>query len=231
MKNILIAGGSSAAGVATAKVFVAAGHRVLTVGSSAERIAAAAGISGAVAMVADLSSADDVARLHAEIAAKYGPVHGLAHLVGGWRGGGSIPEQDDADWDFLANNVIQTLRLTSREFFTELAENSGRLAIVSSTGLAKPTASNANYVAAKAAAEAWTLALADGFAKVVEGRNSATAAAVIFRVKALLTEEMKAAQPERKFPGYTHVDELAASIYDAFTGATAELNSSIISLG
>lgn len=42
---------------------------------------------------------------------------------------------------------------------------------------------------------------------------------------------MKAAQPERKFPGYTHVDELAASIYDSFTGATAELNSSIISLG
>lgn len=229
MKNILIAGGSSAAGVASAKAFVDAGHRVLTVGSSPGRITAAAEASGAVAMVADLSDADDVARLHAEIAEKYGPVHGLVHLVGGWRGGGSIPEQNDADWDFLANNVIQTLRVTSREFFAELAENSGRLAIVSSTGVAKPTASNANYVAAKAAAEAWTLAVAEGFTK--QSGPAGPAAAGIFRVKALLSDEMKAAQPERKFPGYTHVDELAARTLGAFSAPAEELNGHIITFG
>lgn len=229
MKNILIAGGSSAAGMAVARVFVAAGYRVITVGSSAERIAAAAESSGAIGLVADLANADDVARLHKEITSQYGPVYGLIHLVGGWRGGGSIPEQDDADWDFLQRNVVQTLRLTTKEFFAELVTETGRLAIVSSTGLAKPTASNANYVAAKAAAEAWALALAEGFAK--QANESESAAAIVLRVKALLTDEMKTAQPERKFPGYTHVDELGAHILAAFTDDAAERNGSIISLG
>lgn len=234
MKNIVIAGGSSAAGIATAKTFVNAGYQVITVGSSAERINAAAQESGALAMVADLASADDVARLHREVSTAYGPVQGLVHLVGGWRGGGTIAEQSDADWDFLARNVIQTLRLTSREFFAELAENSGRLAIVSSTGVAKPTASNANYVAAKAAAEAWTLALAEGFAEHAaagegEDQVAGEAAAVVFRVKALLSDDMKAAQPERKFPGYTHVNELAAGILNTFAQPAAQLNGQIIS--
>lgn len=225
MSNILIAGGSSAAGIATAKAFIAAGDRVLIVGSSAERIEAAATASGAIARVADLSSPADVAELHGWIS----PLDGLVHLVGGWRGGGSLPDQDDDDWDFLAHNVIQTLRVTSREFFAELAENAGRLAIVSSTGVAKPTASNANYVAAKAAAEAWTLAIAEGFTQ--QAGEAESAAAVVLRVKALLTDEMKAAQPERKFPGYTHVDELASKVHDAFTGPAQGLNGSIITLG
>lgn len=229
MKNILIAGGSSAAGIAAAKVFVDAGYRVITVGSSLERISTAADASGAIGLVADLANSDDVVRLHQEINGQYGPVYGLIHLVGGWRGGGSIPEQSDADWDFLQRNVVQTLRLTSKEFFTELVTEAGRLAVVSSTGLAKPTASNANYVAAKAAAEAWVLGLAEGFAK--QATESASAAAVVLRVKALLTDEMKTAQPERKFPGYTHVDELGTRILAAFTSPAESLNSTIISLG
>ncbi len=37
--------------------------------------------------------------------------------------------------------------------------------LVSQSGATKPTAGNAAYAAAKAAAEAWTLALADSFRK------------------------------------------------------------------
>ncbi|WP_394940981.1 SDR family NAD(P)-dependent oxidoreductase [Psychromicrobium sp. YIM B11713] len=225
MKNILITGASSATGIAVAKTFVDAGDRVLIVGSSAERIEAAAAASGAISRVADLSNPEEVAEVHEWIG---GPLDGLVHLVGGWRGGGSIPEQQDADWGFLSNAVIQTLRVTSREFFTELAENAGRLTIVSSTAVAAPTASNANYVAAKAAAEAWTLAVAEGFAK--HAGDSDSAAAFVFRVNSLLTDDMKTAQPERTFPGYTHVDDLASRILEAFRQPGTGLNGTILDL-
>lgn len=200
-KTILIAGGSSAAGVATAKALLGAGHRVVAVGSSEARITTAAAASGATARVADLANPTAVTALHEWINNEFGALDGLIHLVGGWRGGGGLAEQNDADWDFLSHGVIDTLRITSREFSTELAGNSGRLAIVSSTSLAHPTAANANYVAAKAAAEAWTLAAAEGFTKQAESDPSQQAAAIVFRVKALLTDEMKAAQPERRFSG------------------------------
>ena len=44
--------------------------------------------------------------------------------------------------------------------------------MVSSTAVDKPTAGGASYVAAKAAAEAWTLAVADGFRSGQAGRRA-----------------------------------------------------------
>ncbi|AJT40796.1 SDR family oxidoreductase [Psychromicrobium lacuslunae] len=237
MKTILIAGGSSAAGIATARALVGAGYRVVTVGSSAARIESAAKASGASPLSADLAEPAAVAELHQKILSDYGPIHGLIHLVGGWRGGGGLAEQNDADWGFLSHNVIETLRITSREFAPDLEQTAGLLAIVSSTSVAKPTAGNANYVAAKAAAEAWTLAIAQGFGKAAEAEQlgeaattAGQAAAVILRVKSLLTDEMRAAQPERRFPGYTHVDELAARIRTLFEQPAEQLNASVIDL-
>src|SRR6185312_6093701 len=99
---VVIAGGSSASGVAVAGALLAAGLRVLTVGSDAGRISAAAGLTpGAVPLVCNLADPEDVAELAAGIREGYGPVDGLIHLVGGWRGGAGIAGQSDSDWDFL----------------------------------------------------------------------------------------------------------------------------------
>ena len=45
-----------------------------------------------------------------------------------------------------------------------MASGHGRFVLVSAKQAQNPTNENASYAAAKAAAEAWTLALADGFA-------------------------------------------------------------------
>ena len=66
------------------------------------------------------------------------------------------------------------------------ASDAGRLAIVSSTAVARPLAGGANYAAVKAASEAWTRAVAQGFAKAARDAGAPLrAASVIFRVKAL----------------------------------------------
>jgi 3-oxoacyl-[acyl-carrier protein] reductase len=180
-KTVLVAGASSESGFAVASALVRAGARVIAVGSRREGMdALAARLASVDTRVCDLSDDDAVAELGESIRDTYESVDGLIHLVGGWRGGGGVLGQSDDDWAFL-DRSFATLRVTSREFFDDLVQSpAGRLAIVSSTVVQHPLAGSANYAAAKAAAEAWTLSLAQGFGKAGE-----TAAATIFVVKTL----------------------------------------------
>lgn len=225
----VIAGGSSAAGVAVARALLAAGQRVITVGSDASRIREAARLTdGAIALSCNLADADAVAALAAGIHRDHGPVDGLIHLVGGWRGGEGLAGQSDADWAVLHESVLTTLRNTSRAFYAELsASPTGRLAIVSSTTVTEPTADNANYAAIKAAAETWVRATAAGFSADARRREAPeTAAAVVLVVKALVDDAMRQRSPERRFPGFTDVTVLADAVAGLFSHDAAAVNGS-----
>lgn len=169
---IVIAGASSASGIAVATALRDAGAHVVAVGSSASRLEA---VPAVARYACDLTDAAATTTLATRIHEEHGPVDGLVHLVGGWRSG-----QSDEDWDWLEAHVLTTLRNTTRAFRDDLAASAaGRLAIVSSASVDKPTWSNANYATIKAAAEAWVAAVASGWAK------GGTAAAVTFVVDAL----------------------------------------------
>jgi NADP-dependent 3-hydroxy acid dehydrogenase YdfG len=240
--NVLVTGGSGPSGIATARALRGAGHRVFTVGSDAARIEAAAAEAGdgVTPLACDLASLADVRALRESIAGMAGRVDGVIHLVGGWRGAKGITDQSDDDWDFLERNAVTTLRNVTRVFFDDLAASeAGRFAMVSSTAVSAPTAAGASYAAAKAAAEAWTLAVADGFRRAhaagnatgTPGQDSSQqdnagqdSAAVIFVVKALVDAQMRAKAPDRKFPGFTDVADLAAAAAGLFTSPAGELN-------
>lgn len=224
--NVLVAGGSGASGVAVARALAAAGHRIATVGSDQARIRAAAEEAGdgVTPFTSDLAVLADVRQLRAEVTAAFGTVDAVIHLVGGWRGATGIADQSDDDWDFLERGAVTTLRNVSRVFFDDIAASaSGRFAMVSSTALDKPAAEVASYVAAKAAAEAWTMAMADGFRRAA-GEDGSQAAASILVVKALVDDRLRRAHPERKFPGATDVADLAAAVVRLFDTPPAELN-------
>ncbi|MGO4385569.1 SDR family NAD(P)-dependent oxidoreductase [Specibacter sp. RAF43] len=232
---VLVAGGSSAAGIAMARALLGAGMRVLTAGSDAGRIKAAAELAGgAVPLVCDLADPASVATLAADIHRDFGPLDGLVHLVGGWRGGPDLAAQTDADWDFLHRSVLTTLRNTTRAFYADIAASAnGRIAIVSSTAVTAPTLGNANYVAVKAAAEAWVRALAAGLAGAESAGPAAGAAggethaaAVVLAVKALVDDGMRAKSPDRRFPGFTDVAHLGQTVVGLFSTPAAGLNGS-----
>ncbi|WP_400159167.1 SDR family NAD(P)-dependent oxidoreductase [Arthrobacter sp. BPSS-3] len=229
--NVLVAGGSGASGIAVARALRGAGHAVFTVGSDAARITAAAAAAGegVVPLTCDLADPAAVAALRADLTGRGVRLDGVIHLVGGWRGAKGIADQPNEDWDFLERNAVTTLRNVSRAFYDDLAASgTGRFAMVSSTTAAAPTAGAASYAAAKAAAEAWTLAVADGFRREQSGHKEHPveqhSAAAVFVVKALVDDAMRAAAPERKFPGYTDVADLAAAVVRLFDTPAGELN-------
>jgi len=236
--TILVTGGSSASGIAVTRALGAAGHRVLTVGSDEARIKAAAAVAGhdATPLVCDLGSLESVRDLASTVQGLgVEGIDGVIHLVGGWRGAKGIEDQTDEDWEAMERSAVTTLRNVSRVFYSQLeASAQGRLAMVSSTSAAAPTAAAASYAAAKAAAEAWTLAVADGFSRAQSGHKDAPteqhSAAVIFVVKALVDATMREAHPERRYPGFTDVEEVAAAAVELFDQPAATLNGQRIPL-
>nr|BFE88453.1 hypothetical protein GCM10020093_110540 [Planobispora longispora] len=154
----------------------------------------------------DLLDFDAVRKLAADVRAEHGRVDGVVHLVGGWRGSKTFAETKLEDWALLHDLLVRTLQHVTLAFEPLLkASERGRFAIVSAKAAERPTQGNAAYGTAKAAAEAWTLAFADA----LEGTG---ATANILVVKALVHEGMRAAAPDKKFPGFTDVEDLAAAI-------------------
>lgn len=237
--KVLVTGGSGPSGIAVAGALRRAGFAVFTVGSDEARIEAAAAQAGpgVTPLTCDLASLPQVRELHRTLARTAGRMDGVIHLVGGWRGAQGISDQSDEDWDFLERSAITTLRNVTRVFYDDLAaSDTGRFAMVSSTTVSQPSAGLANYVAAKAAAEAWTMAVADEFrrdqaedaepdsAPKLPEAPRLNSAAVVFVAKGLVDAGLRSRQPERKFPGYTDVEDLAAAVVRLFSQPAAELN-------
>jgi NAD(P)-dependent dehydrogenase (short-subunit alcohol dehydrogenase family) len=166
----------------------------------------------------DLTDEDAVAGWRDAVVARFGRVDGLVHLVGGWRGGQPLHEEPLADWDLLHALLIRTVQLTTRAFHDQLvASAGGRFVLVSAKQAQQPSNGNAAYAAAKAAAEAWTLAYADGF-----GPGGATANIVI--VDAILTPQMRAENPGKEYPTFTPAEHVADAIAWLCSDGAAEMN-------
>lgn len=154
----------------------------------------------------------------ADLLGRFGGVDGVLHLVGGWRGGQPLHEAPLADWNLLHDLLIRTVQHTSRAFHDALlASEHGRFVLVSAKQAQAPSNSNAAYAAAKAAAEAWTLALADGFTG-----TSATANIVV--IDAILTPRMREDNPDGDFASFTPAEHIAEAIAFLCSDAAEEMN-------
>ncbi|MFD8921520.1 SDR family NAD(P)-dependent oxidoreductase [Streptomyces sp. NPDC059569] len=227
---IAVAGAAGPAGRAVLLRLAAAGATVVGADADATRLAeavdaarsqAGATITGDTVDLLDLAAT----RAWADKTEKeFGRIDGLVHLVGGWRGSASFAETDLADWDLLEKLLIRTVQHTSLAFHDGLLRGDrGRFLLVSAAGATKPTAGNAAYSAAKAAAEAWTLALGDAFRKA-GGEEGPRAAAAILVVKALVHDAMRAERPNAKFAGFTDVTDLAEAIAGVWDRPAREVN-------
>lgn len=228
---VAVAGAAGPAGRAALLRLAEAGAAVVASDADpvrlAEAVDAARYAHGGATVIGDTVDLLDLeaARVWADKTEKeFGRVDGLVHLVGGWRGSATFAETDLADWDLLEKLLIRTVQHTSLAFHDALLRSDkGRFVLVSQSGATKPTEGNAAYAASKAAAEAWTLALADGFRKA-GGEAGPKAAAAILIVKALVHDAMRAERPNAKFAGFTDVSELAEAIAGVWDRPAREVN-------
>jgi NAD(P)-dependent dehydrogenase (short-subunit alcohol dehydrogenase family) len=169
----------------------------------------------------DESAANDWA---AALTGRFGRVDGLLHLVGGYRGGDPIQTFDLADYELLHSLLVRTLQLATRAFHSALSKSEhGRFLLVSAAAAQNPEDTNAAYASAKAAAEAWSLALADSFAG-----SGATSNIIV--VNAIETPQMRAENPDRERPSFTPAEDLAEAIAFLCSDAAGRMNGQRLAL-
>jgi NAD(P)-dependent dehydrogenase (short-subunit alcohol dehydrogenase family) len=173
--------------------------------------------------VVDLLDATATRAWADDLAARSGRVDALVHLVGGWRGGKPIEESPLEDWAFLHDLLVRAVQNATQAFAPHLLASRGRFVIVSSSQGQSPTHPNAAYAAAKAAAETWTLALADRF------RGSGATANIVV-VGAIVTPAMREESPDKDFSTFTPAEEIAEAIAYLCSDAAASMNGQRLTL-
>ena len=213
---VALVAGTGGAGTAVALELSTIGHHVVLLDSRLEaaeaaRDAVVAAGGSAEAQGIDLLDADAVTSLRADLLSRLGHVDVLVHLVGGWRGTKTLERASVDNWLSLNPPIVGTLAVLTAVFADDIRQSdAGRVFMVTSTTAATPTAGNIAYAAAKSAAEAW-------MGGVAHFLRDSQAASIVVAVKALLTDQMIAAEPAKQWPGYTHVHALAAAIAGACT--------------
>jgi len=145
----VVTGASSGIGAATVRLLRAQGWDVLAVARRADRLLAVAEETGAVPVVADVTDADDVARL-AEQARARGPVHALVNNAGGAIGLDAVATGSVEDWRAMYEvNVLGTLRVTQALLPDLRASGRGDVVVLTSTAGHDTYPGGGGYVAAK----------------------------------------------------------------------------------
>ena len=226
---VAIAGVAGGLGPVVAERFAAVGATVAGADVSQERVDAVGGSLGLPderwdGRAVDLLDEEATRAWCAGLLERFGRVDALLHLVGGWRGGQPLHEEPLEDWDLLHDLLIRTVQHTTRAFHDALvASEHGRFALVSAKQAQAPSNSNAAYASAKAAAEAWTLALADGF-------KGTAATANIIVVDAILAPRMREESPAEDFPSFTPAEEIADALAFLCSDGAGKMNGQRLSL-
>ncbi|MET4003705.1 NADP-dependent 3-hydroxy acid dehydrogenase YdfG [Arthrobacter sp. UYCu511] len=161
-KNAVVTGASSGIGAATVRKLRADGWNVIAVARREDRLAQLAEETGAIAFAADVTKADDVARLR-DFASDTFPAPGvdtLINIAGGARGVDSVATSQVDDWEWMFQvNVLGTLKVT-KALLPALREHGfGTVLNLTSTAAYTAYEGGSGYNAAKFGQHALTGAL------------------------------------------------------------------------
>lgn len=147
-KHVFVLGAGQGIGRQISLAAANVGANVTCADANAARAAAVAGEVGGLAVTGDATKREDVERMISEAVDRFGPLHGLADIIGaaGWA---PLNKCDDESWqtamDLNLKQVFLALQLGSRAM-TE----GGSIAIVGSVSGFRSSPNHAAYGAAKA---------------------------------------------------------------------------------
>jgi NAD(P)-dependent dehydrogenase (short-subunit alcohol dehydrogenase family) len=165
-KAIVITGATGVLGNRTAQAFAARGHSLALLGHDQNKLdSLVRGLNLPVerlfTAIVDLRDGQAVRDSAEAVAAKFGRVHALIHLVGGWTGGKTLADTSADDLTSMLGQHVWTTFHLFQAFSPKLAASGwGRVIIVSPSTVSNPPPERGVYTAAKAAQENLTLTLA-----------------------------------------------------------------------
>ena len=202
-RTVVISGAAGALGMVLATELAAQGASLALLGRSVDKLEAVAASLAlpqerVLIRSADLSKPEQAVAAAAAVAARFGRVDALLHLVGGWTGGKTLLEAAAAELSLMLEQHVWTSFHTVRAFLPHLLANGwGRVLMISSPFAARPNAKGGPYAIGKAGQEALLLALSQ------ELRGTGVTANLLL-AKAIAVESEKASATAPK--------ELAAAV-------------------
>jgi NAD(P)-dependent dehydrogenase (short-subunit alcohol dehydrogenase family) len=211
---VVITGATGGLGKKTAEAFAAGGHSLVLLDHNQDKLDVLSRdldlpADRFIASVVDLRDGEAVRAMAEAAAARFGGVHALIHLVGGWVGGKTLAEGDAKDLDFMLGQHIWTTFHLFQAFAPQLVKNGwGRVMIVSASSVPNPPGKTGIYTAAKAAQENLVLTLA------AELKEQGVTANII---------QVRAIDVNNKGKGTTP-DEIVAAMLYLFSEEAAKVN-------
>lgn len=219
-KTIVITGATGALGKKTAHAFALQGHSLALLDNDQAKLDSLVRELNLpedrlLASVVDLRDGQAVQDSAEAVSAKFGFVHALIHLVGGWVGGRTLPETSVEDLTFMLNQHVWTTFHLFQAYSPKLAASGwGRVIAVSASTVANPPGKTGPYTAAKAAQENLVLTLA------AELKENGVTANII---------QVRAIDVENKGTGATP-DVIVAAMQYLFSEQAAKVNGARIPL-
>jgi NAD(P)-dependent dehydrogenase (short-subunit alcohol dehydrogenase family) len=165
-KNIVITGATGALGSLAAKAFAGLGHNLALLDYDQDKLDSLIReldlpSERLYAQTMDLLDGQAALDSAAAVVSKFGSVHALFHLVGGWIGGKTFTDASNDDLEFMLNQHVRTTFNLFKAFEEPLSKNGwGRVILVSASTVPNPPGKSGVYTAAKSAQENMALSLA-----------------------------------------------------------------------
>ena len=203
-KTIVITGATGVLGNKTAQAFAERGYSLALLANDQNKLDSLVRdltlpSDRLFTYIVDLRDGQAVHAAAEAVSAKFGSVHALIHLVGGWVGGKTIAETSEEDLEFMLGQHVWTTFHLFRAFSPKLAESQwGRVIVVSPSTVSSPPAKRGVYNAAKSAQENLIFTLS------AELKENGVTANII---------QVRAIDVEKKGTGTTPDEIVAAMLY------------------
>ena len=152
--TVLITGAAGNLGRAVAEAFAQRGANLVLLGQTRESLERAFGSAGAnrLLIAANLLEQSQVDAAVKQALDRFGRIHAVCNIAGGFRMGPAVHETKDADWDFMMDINLRTVVNVARAVVPAmLAAGGGKIVNVGAMSALKGAAGMGAYIASKSA--------------------------------------------------------------------------------
>lgn len=175
-----------------------------------------------VAHPVDFVSAKEVGRAAEEIISRLGRIDVLVHLVGGYAGGASVAETDDATWKRMRDlNLTSAFHVLRAVIPKMRKQQHGRIVAVGSLTATQPRAGLGAYVTFKSALVSLVQTVA------VENRDAGITTNLILP-GTMDTPGNREAMPKANFAKWVQPDEVASLVLWLIADQAAQVNGVVL---